>query len=158
MAKDTDALEDGSVIVIDRETAQTESSKATCLAEFVPAAFASDLVEADRFRSVLEGHGVLTVFESENGDVAGIPGLSRGVPVLVPGDLLDEATTILGARRRRESEEEFEEDEEFEEEFEEEGEEVEDEDDLDEYEDEDFDDYDDEDDEEVFYEDDDEEA
>ncbi len=136
-------------MVTERDDAGMGAGSAA-VADLVSLLFASNLIEAEFFKSLLEEHGVPALIETENSEVAGIPALSAGVPVLVPAELYDEAVEILAAKRRGGEDDDFDED------FEEEDEEAEEEDELDEYEDEDFDDFDDEDEEEVFYDDEDE--
>jgi hypothetical protein len=94
--------------------------------DFVPAVFARSVTEAEEYRELLEDHDIPAVVGSMEEDEADITGprrssrkMSRGVPVLVPEPLLDEASEVIA---------EIEEDDELEEDEEEEDEEDEEED------------------------------
>ena len=94
--------------------------------EFVPAVFARSVEEAEQYCDLLDDHDIPAIVGDE--EVEGAKNkrtgrMSRGVPVLVPEALLDEASEIIADR---ENVDEFEVDEEeAEEEEEEEDEELE---------------------------------
>lgn len=115
--------------------------------ELVPALYARSLDEAEEFQQLLEDHGIEAVVGSEDESSEAAGRMGRGVPVLVPDALLDEASEIIADH---DDTDEFEDDDEIldddeddeEEEFEELDEEPDeevflDEDDEDEFEDED---------------------
>lgn len=78
--------------------------------EMVPALYARSLDEAEEFQQLLEDHGIEAVVgtEDEPSDASGRMG--RGVPVLVPDALLDEASEIIADH---DDTDEFEEDDEL---------------------------------------------
>ena len=69
-------------------------------ADFVPAVYARDLADAQRYRDLLEDHDIPVLLAGDEADLpssvpAGAQGMTRGVPVLVPEDFLDEASEII---------------------------------------------------------------
>jgi hypothetical protein len=92
------------------------------LGDFVPAVFARSLEEAEDYRQLLDDHDIPAIVGDEGtGNKTGRPalrkGFSRGVPVLVPEALLEEAGDVIAERDEtdafgREDETEEEEDEE----------------------------------------------
>lgn len=80
--------------------------------EFVPAVFARNLEDAERYREVLEDHDIPAVVgdpeDAESAPRRGRSGMTHGVAILVPDALLDEASEIIADRE--ESLEEMDED------------------------------------------------
>jgi hypothetical protein len=71
------------------------------LGDFVPAVFARSLEEAEEYRQLLDDHDIPAIVADED-QSAGPPGqppprkgFSRGVPVLVPEALLEEAGDVI---------------------------------------------------------------
>lgn len=79
--------------------------------EFVPAAFARSAEDAEKFRELLEDHDIPVVLsnETEEATFAAKPGMTRGVAVMVPDALLDEASEVIAAREDTSDFEELEE-------------------------------------------------
>jgi hypothetical protein len=79
--------------------------------EFVPAAFARSAEDAEKFRELLEDHDIPVVLsnETEEAAFAAKPGMTRGVAVMVPDALLDEASEVIAAREDTSDFEEIEE-------------------------------------------------
>lgn len=107
----------------------------------VPVIYARNLTEAEFYKGLLTSNDIPAILEDASGEVIGLPEsvVGRGVPVLVPNAMLDEASEIIAEHQDTEEDkaldefEELEEDEEFEdddEEFEDDDEEEDD--DLDE--------------------------
>jgi hypothetical protein len=77
-------------------------------ADFVPAVFARSTTEAEEYRELLNDHDIPAIVETGEEDlpfraaraapVPPRPSVSRGVPILVPEALLDEASEILADR------------------------------------------------------------
>jgi len=73
--------------------------------DFVPAVFARDIDEAEDYRQLLEDHDIPAVVATDD-DLKGPdgqknvqrPSITRGVPVMVPESLLDEAGEIIADR------------------------------------------------------------
>ncbi len=85
--------------------------------EFVPAVFARSEEDAEKYQKILEDHDIPVVLSDETGpqereEDLPIPrrNMTRGVAVMVPDALLDEASEIIADR---EDTEEFEEDDEL---------------------------------------------
>jgi len=75
--------------------------------DFVPAVFARSIEEAEKYRELLNDHDIPAVMgdEEEEDDSTRRPrrrGMTRGVPVLVPEALLDEASEIIADREQLE--------------------------------------------------------
>jgi hypothetical protein len=93
--------------------------------EYVPAVFARSDEEAEEFCELLNDHDIPAMIgtEIEESPPAGKQAMTRGVPVMVPDSMLDEASEIIADREDDEEflideeGEELEEDEEEEEEF-----------------------------------------
>lgn len=66
--------------------------------DFVPVIFARNLFEAEFYKSLLEAGDVEVLIEDEFSEIAGIPAMTKGVPVLVPEDQLDEAQAVIADR------------------------------------------------------------
>lgn len=73
--------------------------------DFVPAVFARDIDEAEEYRQLLEDHDIPAVVATDDdlGGPAGQkngqrPSMTRGVPVMVPESLLDEAGEVIADR------------------------------------------------------------
>lgn len=104
--------------------------------DFVPAVYVKTIEQAEEYRELLNDHDIPAMVGEEEGGRR--RGVSRGLPVLVPEVLLDEASEIIAEYEEEaqldEEDEELDEDEDEEEEEDEEFEfdEDEDEDDLDE--------------------------
>lgn len=80
--------------------------------DFVPLLFARNLGEAEFYKSLLEDHDIPVLIEDENTESIGLPDSNRGVPVMVPDEMLAEAEGILEQRERLEDEfEDFDEEE-----------------------------------------------
>ena len=70
---------------------------------FIPAVFARSIEEAEAYRKLLDDHDIPAIIDIEESEVKVEPaegggnrrGLSRGVGVLVPEELLDEASVII---------------------------------------------------------------
>ncbi len=77
-------------------------------AEFVPAVFARSLDEAEMYRELLDDHDIPAVIGSdedldeEQARIASRRGMTRGVAVLVPEAMLDEASEIIADRENAE--------------------------------------------------------
>ncbi len=98
------------------------------LGDFVPAVFARSVEEAEEYRQLLDDHDIPAIVGGEDrpegrSDQPGQRGgFSRGVPVLVPEALLDEAGEVIAERdeadefdlKKEEADEEEDEEEEFE--------------------------------------------
>lgn len=73
-------------------------------ADFVPAVFARSVAEAEEYRELLNDHdipaivGAADAIKEEDAKVAVRSGMTRGVPVLVPEVLLDEASEVIADR------------------------------------------------------------
>jgi hypothetical protein len=136
---------------------RTEGRKKDRGPQLVPVTFAATLTEAEFLKSFLEDRDIPALVESEHSEVGGIPSMTRGIPILVPSNRLEEASELVESHQRTtgssvDQDEDEDLDEEDEEDFDDEDEEDLDE-DLDE--DEDFLDEDDEDEEDVLDDDDD---
>jgi len=70
--------------------------------EFVSAVVARSPEEAQRYRDLLEDHGIPALIEAENEGAGAEPpvprSLRQGIPVLVPEALLDEASEVIADR------------------------------------------------------------
>jgi hypothetical protein len=64
-------------------------------AGFVPVTYASTLAEAELLKAFLEGEDIPTLVASEHSEVGGIPSMSRGIPVLVPDAMLEQASQLV---------------------------------------------------------------
>jgi len=62
---------------------------------FVPVGFAETPHEAERWKMMLEAHEIPALIEGQRGRSTEMPRLSRSVPVLVPDDCLDEASSLV---------------------------------------------------------------
>jgi hypothetical protein len=63
--------------------------------DFVPAVFARNRAEADRYREILEDHDIPVELGDRDGTSASGRGRAHGLPVLVPDPLLEEASEII---------------------------------------------------------------
>ena len=63
--------------------------------------FARHAGEAENFKCVLEDLGIPTLIESDNNAVSPLSILSRRVPVLVPGEMLEDASEIIARAESR---------------------------------------------------------
>ena len=122
-----------------------EPADAEEYSDFVPAVFARNMEEAEEYRELLNEHDIPAMVGSQDEEEnAPRRGMTRGVPVLVPEVLLDEASEIIADLEEEqdefdEDEEETEEEEEIEDEEEEEDEDIFDDEEEEEDEDEDED-------------------
>jgi len=67
--------------------------------DFVPAIFARSVDEAEKYRELLDDHDIPALVGSEDfGNKKDKRKMSRGVPVLVPESLLDEASEIIAEK------------------------------------------------------------
>ncbi len=71
------------------------------LSEYVPVIFARHAADAENYKCVLEDLGVPTLIESDNNAVSPLSVLSRRVPVLVPGEMLEDASEIIARVEQR---------------------------------------------------------
>ncbi len=115
---------------------QEKVGVATLHPEFVPAVFASDPDHAEEIRIMLEQHGIPAWVGNLSGDEIIYTSLGRGLPVMVPEDLHDQASAAIAVLENA-SDLKCGVDDEEEDDF------FEDDDDDDDYEDDDFDDLDD---------------
>ncbi|MHC4981881.1 MAG: hypothetical protein ACYTF6_01775, partial [Planctomycetota bacterium] len=73
---------------------------------FVPAVFARDADEAESYTELLNDHDIPAICGSAEAldeedsltKTAGRRGMTRGVPILVPEELLDEASEVIADR------------------------------------------------------------
>ncbi len=121
---------------------QFELTGSAVLADFVPVVFADSLAQAQRLSMLLEECRIPTFVETQNADLID-PSVSRGVPVLVPSEVFDEASEVLAALEDDDDEDEFEVDYDDDEEDDFDDDEDDFDDDLDDFEDEEDDDDDD---------------
>ena len=63
--------------------------------ELVLLAHATNLVEAELFKSELEAHGIPAILEGEGAPTAVTPGDGAGVPILVPEEFADQAAEVI---------------------------------------------------------------
>ncbi len=90
----------GSVAAL--ETADVQYDGPICsLSEYVPVIFARYAGEAENYKCVLEDLGSPTLIESDNNAVSPLSVLSRRVPVLVPGEMLEDASEIIARVEQR---------------------------------------------------------
>jgi hypothetical protein len=72
--------------------------------DFVPAVFARSFEEAERYRELLDDHDIPAIIGNDEEDEEKVGkkskgrGMTRGVPVLVPEVLLDEASEVIADR------------------------------------------------------------
>jgi hypothetical protein len=84
------------------ETADVPYDGTICrLSEYVPVIFARHAGEAENYKCVLEGLGIPTLIESDDNAVSPLSVLSRRVPVLVPGEMLEDASEIIARVEQR---------------------------------------------------------
>ncbi len=104
---------------------------------FVAVIYARNLTEAEFYKGLLDSNDIPAIIEDAASEVIGMPEsiVGKGVPVLVPDEMLDEASEVLAEHGETEEDdqlEEFEDNDQFE------GEEIEDVDDeIDEFDDDD---------------------
>ena len=71
-------------------------------AEFVPAVFGRSIEEAEKYRQLLDDHDIPAIIGDDEdvaeGDASRRQGMTRGVPVLVPEAMLDEASEVIADR------------------------------------------------------------
>lgn len=70
----------------------------TVFNEFVPVAFADNITEAEVYRALLEYRDIPTIIEDRFADEPELPVITRGLPVLVPNEMLDDASDILAGK------------------------------------------------------------
>ncbi len=65
--------------------------------EFVPVIYARNLTEAEFYKGLLASNDIPAIIEDEAGEVIGMPTsvVGQGVAVLVPDEMLDEASEII---------------------------------------------------------------
>ncbi len=63
--------------------------------EYVPAIFARSARHAESFKEALEECGIPTLVEMRGGDESPLSTLTRRVPVLVPAEMLEDASEVL---------------------------------------------------------------
>ena len=71
------------------------------LSEYVPVIFAQHAGEAETYKCVLEDLGIPTLIESNSNTLSPLSVLSRRVPVLVPGEMLEDASEIIARVEQR---------------------------------------------------------
>ncbi len=71
------------------------------LFEYVPVIFARHAGEAENYKCVLEDVGIPTLIESNSNTISPLSVLSRRVPVLVPGEMLEDASEIIARVEQR---------------------------------------------------------
>ncbi len=71
------------------------------LSEYVPVIFARHADEAENYKCVLEDVGIPTLIESNSDTISPLSVLSRRVPVLVPGEMLEDASEIIARVEQR---------------------------------------------------------
>ncbi len=71
------------------------------LSEYVPVIFARHAGEAENYKCVLEDLGIPTLIESNSSAISPLSVLSRRVPVLVPGEMLEDASEIIARAEQR---------------------------------------------------------
>lgn len=69
--------------------------------EYVPAIFARSAIHAENFKDALEECGIPTLVEMRGGDDFPLSTLSRRVPVLVPAEMLEDASEVLARIEQR---------------------------------------------------------
>jgi hypothetical protein len=72
-------------------------------AEFVPAVFARSMEEAEDYRQLLDDYDIPAIIGIDDDEPSGRPRggqgpMTRGVPVLVPQAMLEEASEVIAAR------------------------------------------------------------
>lgn len=63
--------------------------------ELVLLVHATNMLEAELFKTELSAHGIPAFLEGEGAGVAGIPDVGAGVPVLVPEEFADQAAELI---------------------------------------------------------------
>ena len=71
------------------------------LSEYVPVIFARHAGAAEDYKCVLEDLGIPTLIESNSNTISPLSVLSRRVPVLVPGEMLEDASEIIARVEQR---------------------------------------------------------
>jgi hypothetical protein len=70
--------------------------------EYVPAVFARSMEEAEKYRELLDDHDIPAIIGADEPEEESRKrrqrGISRGLPVLVPEALLDEASEVIAER------------------------------------------------------------
>ena len=75
--------------------------RAEDLAEYVPVIFARSPIQADDFTTALEDHGIPTLIELDVAGDSPLRLLTRRVPVLVPAEMLEEASEMIARLEQR---------------------------------------------------------
>jgi hypothetical protein len=85
---------------------------------YVPVIYARNLTEAEFYKGLLTSNDIPAVIEDEGGESTGMPAsvVGQGLPVLVPDEMLNEASQIIAEHEDTEEDEELDEYEEFDEE------------------------------------------
>ncbi len=65
------------------------------LSEYVPVIFARGIADAENFKYALEERGIPTLVESDSNGISPLSTLTRRVPVLVPAEMLDDASEMI---------------------------------------------------------------
>lgn len=112
----------------------------TELSEFVPVVFAKNEEEAEQIKMLLEENAIPILVEDDGFGLTGVPALRRGIPLLVPDELLEEASGLVADKKRRLTDADVRFDMDEDEEYDEDYDDLDDEDEEDEDEDEDEDD------------------
>lgn len=71
------------------------------LAEYVPVIFAHSPIHANDFTAALEENGIPTLVELDGGGDSPLRSLTRRVPVLVPAEMLEEASEMIAKIEQR---------------------------------------------------------
>jgi hypothetical protein len=80
---------------------RTEGRKRDRGPQLVPVTFAATLTEAEFLKSFLEEQDIPALVESEHSEVGGIPSMTRGIPILVPSNRLEEAAELVQSHQRK---------------------------------------------------------
>ena len=68
--------------------------------EFVPVLFAGNIEEARQYKSLLDGHNIPVLLESERGEDKIYGAFAKAIPVLVPDRMHDHATDLVAEIER----------------------------------------------------------
>ncbi|MCH7604337.1 MAG: hypothetical protein IIB54_16405 [Planctomycetes bacterium] len=97
-----DEYDDHSAGVATLEEFRPENcGRAQDLAEYVPVIFARNPIQADDFTTALEENGIPTLIELDVAGDSPLRLLTRRVPVLVPAEMLEEASEMIARLEQR---------------------------------------------------------
>ena len=86
------------LVMAEEKFSDRDLIRETELSEFVPVVFAKNLTHAEQVKMLLEENEIPTVVEDTGLIETGIPVLARGIPVLVPEWLLNDASGLVASR------------------------------------------------------------